>query len=228
MSDKYPSPMTDQELLAEAGTLLPAKEVLSVPLLDLNVDIDLALDLVAPIDLAVAGNLNVAAPITGAVGANVLSALSGATAVTEQGVSLDQLVVGDAIAHAPQTADVDQSDDIIGAADGADAGALDTTHGGALADTTVDPLDPVESTLDSPLLNVDVNVDLDADLAAPVAGAVAVNANVAAPIDAAVAANVGSVGSEAVASSTQTAIITQHLDGVTAEAIADQDVTLDQ
>ena len=58
---------------AQGGTLLPAKEVLS--LLDLNVDVNLALDLVAAIDLAVAGNLNVAAPINGAVSANVLSAL---------------------------------------------------------------------------------------------------------------------------------------------------------
>jgi len=57
-----------EELGAEAGTLLPAKEVLS--LLDVNVDINLALDLVAPIDLAVAGNLNVAAPISGSVSAS--------------------------------------------------------------------------------------------------------------------------------------------------------------
>jgi len=65
-------PLSRLELEAEAATALPAKEVMS--LLDLNVDIDLALDLVAPIDLAVAGNLNVAAPINAAVAANVLSA----------------------------------------------------------------------------------------------------------------------------------------------------------
>src|SRR5215210_1012288 len=52
-----------QDLEAEAGTILPAKEVMSVPLLDLNIDVDLALALAAPIDLAVAGNLNVALPI---------------------------------------------------------------------------------------------------------------------------------------------------------------------
>ena len=34
-----------QDLEAEAGTILPAKEVLSVPLLDLNIDVDLALAL---------------------------------------------------------------------------------------------------------------------------------------------------------------------------------------
>ena len=63
--------LTAEDLEAEQVLALPAKEVIS--LLDLNVDLDLALDLAAPIDLAVAANLNVAAPIDAAVSANVLS-----------------------------------------------------------------------------------------------------------------------------------------------------------
>jgi hypothetical protein len=58
-----------EELHAEGGAVLPSKEVLSVPLLDLNADINLALDLAAPIDLAIAGNANVALPINAAVSA---------------------------------------------------------------------------------------------------------------------------------------------------------------
>ena len=55
----------------------------------------------------------------------------------------------------------------------------------------------------------------------------ALDADVAAPIDAAVAANVASVGSVAVASADQDSVIIQDLVG-TAEATADQDVTMDQ
>jgi hypothetical protein len=77
------------------------------------------------------------------------------------------------------------------------------------------------------LLELNVDLALDADVAAPIDAAVAANANVAAPIDAAVAANVASVGSVAVASADQDSIIIQDLVG-TAEATADQDVTMDQ
>jgi hypothetical protein len=51
---------------------------------------------------------------------------------------------------------------------------------------------------------------------------------VAAPIDAAVAANVGTIGSQAVAIADQTAIITQRLEDVTAHATVDQDAEIDQ
>jgi hypothetical protein len=254
MNDVQPSVLTMEEVLAEGGTMLPSKEVLS--LLDLNVDIDLLLDLVAPIDLAIAGNLNIAAPISGAVSANVLSLLSNSAAVSDQGVMLTQDISGSAIATAPQTATVDQSDAIDGGTTdgGAAAGTSyiadpltdPTSDGGtaALAAPVTDPAtaggttelaDPVtdpttadvSSLLDGDLLNVNVNVDLDADLAAPVAGAVALNANVAAPINASVAANVGSVGSEAIAGATQQAIITQTMD-VEAEATATQNVDIEQ
>src|SRR4051812_1675288 len=92
--------LSQHDLDAETGTPLPAKEVMS--LLDLNADVDLALDLAAPVDLAVAANLNVAAPIEAAASANVLSAGSDAAAVSGQQVLIDQHLSGDAIAHAPQ------------------------------------------------------------------------------------------------------------------------------
>jgi hypothetical protein len=225
MGDVHPDRLTMEDVLAEGGTLLPSKEVLS--LLDLVVDVDLALDFVAPIDLAVAGNLNVAAPITGAVSANVLSLLSSSAAATDQGVLIDQHISGSAIATAPQTTVVDQSNDVV------DAGGADT--GGEVTDPSTTIVDPVTGEvtdvgglLDGDLLNIDVNVAVDADLAAPIAGAVALNGNVAAPIDAAVSANVGSVGSESIAVANQQAIITQDLEGVLAEATATQDADITQ
>lgn len=218
--------LSAEELTAEAGTLLPAKEVLS--LLDLLVDLDIALDLAAPIDLAVAANANVAAPVNAAVGANVLSALSNAAAVAEQGVNVDQAISGEAIANAPQTSVIDQSNDVI---DGGTTTPDGTTSDAALEVPTL-PTDPTAvdpaSLLDGDLLNIDVNAALDADLAAPVAGAVAANANAAVPINASVAANVASIGSEAVSVANQTGTISQNLDDVVAEATADQDSTINQ
>ena len=69
---------------------------------------------------------------------------------------------------------------------------------------------------------------LDGDLTAPIAGAVALNANVAAPIDASVAANIGTIDSQAVAIADQDAIITQHLEDVTAHATTDQNADVQQ
>ena len=217
------SRLTSEELQAEGATLLPAKEVLS--LLDLGVDLDLALDLAAPIDLAVAANANIAAPISAAVGANVLSFGSQAAAVAEQGALIDQNITGDAIASAPQTSVIDQSNDVIDDGTGTTDGTTEPVTGGEVTDGT---LTDAASLLDGDLLNVDVNVALDADLAAPVAGAVAANANAAAPINASVAANVASIDSSAVSVANQDAVINQNLDGVVAEATADQDSTITQ
>jgi hypothetical protein len=203
-------PLSSEDLEAEAGSALPAKEVVS--LLDLNVNLDLGLDLAAPVDLAVAANANVAAPIDAAVGANVLSLGSTAGALAHQDVAIDQGISGQAVANAPQDSNIDQS-------------AGDTTAPApapAPADSGAVTIPDPTSALSGNLLNVDANVHLDADLAAPVAGAVAANANVAAPIDASVAANVASVGSDATAIADQSGSINQHLDDVTAEANADQ------
>lgn len=216
-------PLSPEELAAETGAALPDKEVIS--LLDLNADLDIALDAAAPIDLAVAANANVAAPIDAAVGANVLSVDSTAQALSDQGVIIDQGITGEATATAPQDSTIDQADDTVGAGDGTTGGTTDAAPGtgtdvGAVPTGT-------GGMLDGNLLDVDVDVAADLDLASPIAGAVAANANVAAPIDAAVAANVGSIGSEATAISQQDAIITQDIDA-NATATADQQSTITQ
>jgi hypothetical protein len=205
MSDER---LTAEDLAEETATALPSKEVLS--LLDLNADVDLALDLAAPVDLAVAANLNVAAPIDAAASANILSVGSDATALAQQETLVDQHLSGDAIADAPQDSTLDQTD--------------------APADTTT-PTAPdtvIGDPLSGNLLDVNVNIDADADIAAPIAGAVAANANIAAPVDAAVAANIGSIDSSATAVADQTAIVQQDIDGATADATADQTSTIDQ
>ncbi|RBY90516.1 peptidoglycan-binding protein [Blastococcus sp. TBT05-19] len=207
-------PLSPEELAAETGAALPDKEVIS--LLDLNADLDIALDAAAPIDLAVAANANVAAPIDAAAAANVLSVDSSAQALSDQGVLIDQGITGEAVANAPQDSTVDQSDDAVG---GEPAPAPAPTTGEA-TETVGDPLS-------GDLLDIDIDLAADVDLAAPVAGAVAANANVAAPIDAAVAANIGSVGSEATAVAQQDAIITQDIDA-SAQATADQSSTIQQ
>ncbi|MDP3712603.1 MAG: peptidoglycan-binding protein [Mycobacteriales bacterium] len=204
-----PMGLTDAELAAEGATALPTKEVMS--LLDLNADLDLGLDVAAPIDLAVAANANIAAPIDAAASANLLSVGSTAQSLTDQQVLIDQGISGEAIANAPQTSTLDQSNDTVEAP--APVAESPTVVGDALS---------------GDLLDINVDLALDADVAAPIAGAVAANANVAAPIDAAVSANVGSIASEATAVSQQTAVITQDLDDVTAEATADQDSTIVQ
>src|SRR3954454_8584210 len=106
-----PERLSMNDLEAESGTMLPNKEVMS--LLDLNLDVDLALDLAAPIDLAVAANAQIAAPIEAAVSANVLSAGSYPSATTDQGVMLTQNLAGSAIANAPQDASIDQTNDVV-------------------------------------------------------------------------------------------------------------------
>ncbi|HLN76792.1 MAG TPA: hypothetical protein VK204_07065 [Nocardioidaceae bacterium] len=240
MSDMDKKPLSADELAAEGATALPDKEVVS--LLDLNADLDLAIDAAAPIDLAIAANANVAAPIDAAVGANILSDGSTAQSLADQNVLINQDITADATAHATQDSGIDQSNDVIdggttGTTDGTTATAPDGTtvptdgttdgvsgDGGALdGATTVDQASPtnVGDALNGDLLDVNVNLDADADIAAPIDGAVAANANVAAPIDAAVSANVGSDGSEATAIAQQDAVINQNIDGA-AEATADQ------
>lgn len=199
--------LTAAELEAEEVTALPDKEVVSI--LDLNVDADLALDLAAPIDLAVAANANVAAPIDAAAAANVLSVGSSAQALADQSATITQGIVGDASATATQVSDLDQSNDVV--------------------EPAPPPVPPVVEgdALSGDLLSVDVNLAADLDVAAPIAGAVAANANVAAPIDAAVAANIGSVLSEATAVAQQDAVIEQTIEG-DSTAVADQDSEITQ
>lgn len=217
-------PLSQEELAAEGGTALPDKEVVS--LLDLNADLDLAIDAAAPIDLAVAANANVAAPIDAAVGANILSFDSTAQSLADQNVIINQNVAADATANATQDSSIDQSNDVL------DDGSPDGTSGdGGALDGSTSVIDGSSGSagdaLSGDLLDVDVNVAADADIAAPIDGAVAANANVAAPIDAAVSANVGSIGSEATAIAQQDAVINQSIEGA-AEANADQTSDIDQ
>jgi hypothetical protein len=234
------TPLSDDELNAQAGTALPDKEVASV--LDLNADLDLGISAAAPIDLAVAANANVAAPIDAAASANILSFGSESQALADQGVIIDQGITADATADSVQDSTITQGSGVEGGnVDGAtpDSTPDGVIEGGALPDGTLPdgtlpdgagvgalPVDPADA-LDGDLLNVNVDLAADADIAAPINGAVAANANVAAPIDAAVAANIGSIDSDAFAVAQQDAIITQDIDGE-ATASADQQSDLQQ
>jgi hypothetical protein len=95
------------EVEAEDAVSLPNKEVLS--LLDVNANVDLGLDLAAPVDLAAAANLNVAAPIEASAAANVLSPDATAAGLAEQHGTIAQTDSGTAHAEAPQHAVVDQN-----------------------------------------------------------------------------------------------------------------------
>jgi hypothetical protein len=81
---------------------------LSGDLLNVNVDLAADLDLAAPINGAVAANANVAAPIDAAVAANIGSIGSDAIAVADQDAQITQNITGDATANADQTSDIEQ------------------------------------------------------------------------------------------------------------------------
>jgi hypothetical protein len=232
------------EIEAEDATSLPNKEVMS--LLDVNADVDLGLDLAAPVDLAAAANLNVAAPIEAAAAANVLSDEAQAVSVAQQHGTIDQGISGSAHATAPQHADISQDSNpdepaagIGGGETGAPAAGETGQAGAPLAGAEVGAVDPggavddatgaVDSLLNGgSLLDANVNIHANADLTAPIDGAVAANGNIAAPIDAAVAANIGSDHGVAQALADQEVDIHQSLDDVDADATAQQDTTIDQ
>jgi hypothetical protein len=100
------SELTPAEMEAENVAALPDREAMS--LLDLSANLDLALDIAAPIDAAVAANANVAAPIDAAVAANILSVDSEATALADQDSIIIQDLDGTAIANAEQDATIQQ------------------------------------------------------------------------------------------------------------------------
>jgi hypothetical protein len=122
------------EIEAEDAVSLPNKEVLS--LLDVNANVDLGLDLAAPVDLAAAANLNVAAPIEASAAANVLSPDAQAVSLAQQHGSIDQGISGSADATAPQHATVTQDSNSDGGAATAEPTAPATTEAGA---TTAEP-----------------------------------------------------------------------------------------
>jgi hypothetical protein len=223
-----------EEIDAETSVALPNKEVLS--LLDVNANVDLGLDLAAPVDLAAAANLNVAAPIEAAASANLLS--PDATAVSEayQHGTLDQNLSGSANATAPQHAGITQDSGSGSTTDTGSTGTPSTDTGGSLGGassggtgSTGAVTGGVDNLLNGgSLLNADINLDANANLTAPIDGAVAANANVAAPVDAAVGANIGSPGATAEALAPQALDISQHLDNVSADATATQDANVSQ
>lgn len=107
------SGLSPEEMEGQDAAALPDREAMS--LLDLNADLDLALDIAAPVDAAVAANANVAAPIDASVAANVLSVNSDALAQADQDSIISQNLDGEATATATQDATVDQSDPTAGA-----------------------------------------------------------------------------------------------------------------
>ena len=98
--------LTPQEIEEQQAADLPGREAMS--LLDVNADLNLALDLAAPIDAAVAANANVAAPIDASVSANILSVGSQSLASADQDSVVMQTLDGEATATAIQDAAIDQ------------------------------------------------------------------------------------------------------------------------
>ncbi len=234
MSDETMPRLSADELAAESGTALPAKEVMS--LLDLNANLDLALDTAAPIDLAVGANANIAAPINAAVDANVLSVGSESQAGALQTGSVHQGIVGDATATSDQHSQIDQGNPATSTSGTTtDPSGTTTDPSGTTTDPTGTTTDPTGgssgattgSVTDGNLLNVNVDLNGDLHLASPIDGAVAANANAAAPINASAAANIGTVDSSATALGEQNVSIDQTIDG-NATATGNQDSGISQ
>lgn len=97
-----------EEIEAEVGAALPDKEAMS--LLDVAADLDLSLDVAAPVDAAVAVNANAAVPIDASVAANVLSFDSVAAADADQSSVIAQELNGVANATAIQDVVIDQAE----------------------------------------------------------------------------------------------------------------------
>src|SRR3954452_24564462 len=132
--------ISNDEINAETAVPLPNKEVLS--LLDVNANVDLGLDLAAPVDLAAAANLNVAAPIEAAASANVLSPGAEAVGLAQQHGTIDQTISGSATATAPQHAGIDQgagtTTDPVATTGGTTTGGVDSLlSGGSLLNADI-------------------------------------------------------------------------------------------
>jgi hypothetical protein len=77
-------------------------------LLNVNVNLDADVDVAAPIAGAVAANANVAAPIDAAVAANVGSVDSQAVSIAQQDAIINQQITGSAEANAEQQSEIQQ------------------------------------------------------------------------------------------------------------------------
>jgi hypothetical protein len=130
--------LTPEELATHDAAALPDREAMStIPtsLLDLDVNLDAALDLAAPVDAGIALNANAALPIDAAVSANILSPGAESGAMAEQTSIINQELDGVAIADPDQYSDIDQ---------GETAAATDTTA--ATTDATAGSTDPTAAT----------------------------------------------------------------------------------
>ena len=93
--------LTPEELATHDAAALPDREAMStIPtsLLDLDVNVDAALDLAAPVNAGIAANANAALPIDAAVSANILSPGAESGAAAQQVSVIDQNLDGVAIA----------------------------------------------------------------------------------------------------------------------------------
>jgi hypothetical protein len=109
--------LSPEEIEQQAATALPDREAMSTldvtppSLLDIDANINAALDVAAPIDAAVAANANAAVPIDGAVSANVLSEGGQSLASAPQTSGVVQHLDGTANATADQGSTIDQGGD---------------------------------------------------------------------------------------------------------------------
>lgn len=111
------SGLSQDELAAQQASDLPDREAMTT-LLDLDANLDLALDLAAPIDAAVAANANAAIPLDASVGANVLSVNSVAASSADQDAPITQSLNGVANATATQNATIEQGEEAASASAG--------------------------------------------------------------------------------------------------------------
>lgn len=94
--------------LPDAETVPDLASSLDGDLLNVNVDVAADADIAAPINGAVAANANVAAPIDAAVAANIGSIDSEAMALAQQDAIISQQIDGEATATADQQSDIGQ------------------------------------------------------------------------------------------------------------------------
>jgi hypothetical protein len=105
--------LTPEELEGQEAAALPDREAMSTlptSLLDLDVNVDAALDIAAPVNAAVAANANAALPVDAAVSANILSEGATSAAVADQDSVIAQNLDGEATAIADQDSNIDQGE----------------------------------------------------------------------------------------------------------------------
>jgi hypothetical protein len=120
MPDNSRRGLSDEELAEQRAADLPDREAMSLldglpsladmSLLNLDVNLDAAIDAAAPINAAVAANANVAAPIDAAVSANIASVGSTSVANAPQTSVISQTLDGVAHASADQNSDIAQGE----------------------------------------------------------------------------------------------------------------------